>query len=112
MVNMNSSRADDDHVNPDDYIEYYAETFSRFCELSNGRRQGKKNDNYVPLLSVDCANGVGTIPLEKVSNLIKEWIKIDLYNYDIDNPQKLNEECGAEYVHKSQMKPTNMPEAE
>ena len=66
----------------------------------------------MPLLSVDCSNGVGAIPLEKVAEKVKEWVKIDLYNYEVEEPEKLNTECGAEFVHKTQMKPSRMPEEE
>jgi phosphoacetylglucosamine mutase len=34
MVNINNDRTDENHATPEDYVEYFAGAFSKFCELS------------------------------------------------------------------------------
>jgi phosphoacetylglucosamine mutase len=53
---------------------------------------------------VDCANGVGSLPLMKLSELFKEAnVPLDfiLLNTKTDHPECLNEQCGADLLQKS-----------
>ena len=50
----------------------------------------------IPVI-VDCANGVGTITMNKIINYLK-ISNITLINTDIYNHKKLNYNCGSDYV--------------
>ena len=63
---------------------------------------------YQPDLVLDCANGVGAVPMEQIAKLVSPHLKIKLINTQIKNTAKLNEGCGAEYVHKDMKEPTEL----
>ena len=82
------------------------EAYIAFTKLSES--QGKKAKPHIVL---DCANGVGAIPMQEISKVLEPYIKIEMINTNIDDPSKLNEGCGAEWVHKEQTEPTEMTSA-
>jgi len=50
-------------------------------------------------LFLDCANGVGGVAIKHFKDITENSsLKIEICNDD--KPELLNEECGAEYVHK------------
>lgn len=59
---------------------------------------------------LDCSNGVGAIPMKKIAPMIRDFVDITLINTRIDEPKKVNQECGAEFVHKERMAPTEIQE--
>ena len=64
--------------------------------------------HYDNELAVDCANGVGFVAMEDIIRQVRKYLNITLYNVAIEKVMKVNENCGAEYVHKSGKKPTGM----
>jgi phosphoacetylglucosamine mutase len=55
---------------------------------------------------VDCANGVGSVALRDLSNILgNKYVEFITKNDDIDNSKLLNHECGADYVKMKQMAP-------
>ena len=63
--------------------------------------------NYETNLVLDCANGVGALPMLLVSTRIQSYINIEMINTTTDDPHSLNEGCGAEFVHKESKLPDN-----
>ena len=59
---------------------------------------------------LDCANGVGALPMERIKESIESHIDIGLVNTATDNPLVLNEGCGAEFVHKEGKLPSQFPD--
>jgi hypothetical protein len=49
---------------------------------------------------LDCANGVGAIPMLKIADMVRDYVAIELVNTHTEDPEHLNEGCGAEFVHK------------
>ena len=80
------------------------EAFINFTKLCD---QAKLNKNK-PHVVLDCANGVGAIPMEEISKTLEPYIKIEMINTNTNNTTILNEKCGAEYIHKDQIEPTEM----
>ena len=64
--------------------------------------------NYENEMILDCANGVGALPMDMIANRIRSSIDIQLVNTATDNPEILNEGCGAEFVHKEVKHPSNV----
>lgn len=59
-------------------------------------------------VTVDCANGVGAPKLKELMQYLGDDIlKINIVNDKIDNPDLLNEHCGADFVKTKQMAPPN-----
>ncbi|KAK5132187.1 hypothetical protein LTR08_009310 [Meristemomyces frigidus] len=60
-------------------------------------------------ISVDCANGVGAPKLkELVKYLPSDKLRINVINDNIDDPEILNKQCGADFVKTSQVAPPNL----
>ena len=49
---------------------------------------------------LDCANGVGAIPMLEIVEIVRDYVHIELVNTRTGDPVHLNEGCGAEFVHK------------
>lgn len=84
-----------------DFNDHWVNSFHHFASLIGS---GPKN-HYQPDLLLDCANGVGAmqfkVNLEKMTALFGEAmpLNVTIIN-DQASPDMLNENCGAEYVHK------------
>jgi phosphoacetylglucosamine mutase len=65
---------------------------------------------------LDCANGVGSMQFKVTLSRLSELfggstpLKVTIINDD-ERPDLLNEECGAEYVHKDQRFPSHFKAA-
>jgi hypothetical protein len=46
--------------------------------------------------------------MDKLKDMVRKYVFITLYNEDIQDTDKVNESCGAEWVHKSGKKPRGM----
>ena len=79
-----------------EYIEFIA-----LCDL-------KADGPYQREIVLDCANGVGAIPMQEVVKILDPYLKITLINTDTKNKAKLNEGCGAEFVHKEMTEPNEL----
>lgn len=60
---------------------------------------------------LDCANGVGAIPMRRIVDSIRDYIQIELVNTATNEKELLNEGCGAEYVHKEVKLPSGVTES-
>lgn len=82
----------------DVYTQNLLESFSMIYK--------KKNT----VVNIDCANGVGTFPLQRMMPKLKEMgVDIVLYN---TGDGTLNHECGSDYIEKTGKFPSNMQEIE
>ncbi|CDO71629.1 hypothetical protein BN946_scf184911.g99 [Trametes cinnabarina] len=62
----------------------------------------------IPPLVVDCANGVGAIVGEKLSEKLGDTLKLILHNTAINTAGALNNACGADFVKTSQRLPPSL----
>lgn len=77
------------------YYDKLSSSFKSFFSVI-----GKKA-NYQNSITVDCANGIGSLKLKQLLDVINTEsvdLSITLRNTDIDSSEKLNEKCGADYV--------------
>lgn len=77
---------------------YYAKLASAFkCLVAMmGRKEVYQNS-----ITLDCANGIGSLKMKPLLNAIdidSVGLSVSLENTDIDSPEKLNANCGADYV--------------
>lgn len=79
-------------------VDDFAAAYIELMELIDSEQ--KPNDNYENQIVLDCANGVGALPMHLLTNKVRQYIDIQLVNVRTDDPRMLNENCGAEYVHK------------
>lgn len=63
----------------------------------------RPNPEKIPVLIIDCANGVGGNIMKKLANMMLEFFRFRLEN--IDDHDKLNENCGSEYCQKKSVFP-------
>ena len=96
----------DKGLQPQDYIEHFTNAYVEFISLLDEPKKGK--NKYERHLTLDCSNGVGAIPMQSVAERLKDHIHIDLINTRLDTPTKLNEGCGAEFVHKENKIPSEV----
>ncbi|TNV80721.1 hypothetical protein FGO68_gene10832 [Halteria grandinella] len=97
-------------VKKEDFNEAWARYFKEFSDLIGDSPKSR----YETDLLLDCANGVGSIQFKLNLELMAEIfggkdkvpLNVTIINDD-EKPDLLNEECGAEYVHKDQQLPHN-----
>ncbi|KAK4685783.1 phosphoacetylglucosamine mutase, partial [Tremellales sp. Uapishka_1] len=66
----------------------------------------------LPILYVDCANGVGSPALNKLSIHLRGLISFRQLNNSITLPGALNSQCGADFVKTSQKLPPSMVQSQ
>mmetsp|Transcript_27104 Transcript_27104/g.36205 ORF Transcript_27104/g.36205 Transcript_27104/m.36205 type:complete len:165 (-) Transcript_27104:395-889(-) len=84
---------------------YFAQNFLDFMNLCDSP------SNYESQMVLDCANGVGAIPMQAVAYTVRNFVDITLVNTETKNPLILNEGCGAEFVHKEAKLPSGVDES-
>lgn len=78
---------------------YYLKLATAFRILMKGKPKADK-------IYIDCANGVGAPKLRDFKKLVGEDLfDIEIVNGDIDDPSKLNYNCGADFVKTQQALP-------
>ena len=78
---------------------YYLKLATAFRSLMKSKPKAEK-------IYIDCANGVGAPKLKDFKRLVGDDIfDIEVVNDDIDDPDKLNYECGADFVKTQQALP-------
>jgi phosphoacetylglucosamine mutase len=82
----------------DPNFAYVKNVCCKFLRLTEGKVMKIK-------LTVDCANGSGSIKMYKIALILKKYITFSLINYD--DFKNINNECGADYVHKHKQPPIN-----
>ena len=85
----------------------FTNAFRDFMQLSDGNRTTPLQ-NYESSLVLDCANGVGALPMYDVVQALRGFLEIELVNTDTSKHELLNEGCGAEFVHKDGKLPTGV----
>jgi len=91
-----------------DYFQILSQSFMQALQLKYNKNDTKSISSIkLPLLNVDCANGVGTISMKKFQPLLSNILSFNLINTNIDNTELLNNECGAEHVQKTKTLPIN-----
>ena len=88
------------NYNAADYIKNMTSAFIDFVKLCDS--------DYHSDFVLDCANGVGAVPMEEIAKILNPHINIRLINTSIGNTAKLNEGCGAEFVHKEMKEPAEI----
>ena len=91
-----------------DYVKYFSKAFNTFCKLSCESRTGDLI-NYNRNLAIDCANGIGTLPLKSFCKAVDKYLEIWCYNDDGLAKKLLNVQCGAEYIKATGARPRGMP---
>jgi len=84
---------------PDSEAGYYQKLSDAFRKLIPARA------TVEPLL-VDCANGVGALAAPKLNDILDSTLSLILENTSWDEPEKLNDGCGADYVKTMQKPPS------
>ncbi|KAJ3196750.1 Phosphoacetylglucosamine Mutase [Irineochytrium annulatum] len=77
---------------------YYLKLANAYKRIINGKPTP---------LKVDCANGIGALALERLSQFLGSTA-ISAFNTDIGSSEKLNHDCGADFVKIKQDKPTGL----
>ncbi|CCG84227.1 protein of unknown function [Taphrina deformans PYCC 5710] len=78
---------------------YYLKLATAFRTLMKGKPKAEK-------IYIDCANGVGAPKLRDFKKLVgDDLFDIEVINDDIEDPSKLNKDCGADYVKTQQSLP-------
>lgn len=57
---------------------------------------------------IDCANGVGALAAKTLNDFLGESLTLELKNTDIESTEKLNKDCGADYVKVNQKLPSSL----
>ena len=78
---------------------YYLKLATAFRALMKGRPTASK-------IYIDCANGVGAPKLKDFKRIVgDDLFDIAVLNDDVDDPAKLNRDCGADFVKTQQKLP-------
>ena len=85
----------------------FTNAFRDFVDLCKSN-QAAPLQNYEPSLVLDCANGVGALPMHGIVKALRGYLEIELVNTNTNEPELLNEGCGAEFVHKDAKLPTGV----
>lgn len=98
---------------PELHIKTVNPTFNysrHFTELFNSYVKSNNSINITPInITVDCANGSGSNLIKQISKQISKeisYVKFNLIN--TDDPTKINDCCGADYVHRTNSVPINL----
>ena len=94
------------HPTPQHYFDHISRNFCEFMQLSTALDR-----KYERRIVIDCSNGVSALHLPELATRVQQFLKIDLINVRTDAKDKLNFECGAEYVSNKVRFPTEVPAA-
>ncbi|KAJ1607418.1 phosphoacetyl glucosamine mutase [Cryptosporidium canis] len=81
----------------------FSQNSHNFFKAKSGMVNNFKINNKGTLL-IDVANGVGKYQVDKVSKILS-YYSLDLRVINRDNPEKLNDGCGAEHIQKNILPP-------
>ncbi len=97
----------------------FAKKEQYFAFLMNGFQSFKifhnqffksESDKYENQITIDCGNGLCSVFENEIRNIFENNIKINFINDSINDFDKLNNQCGAEYLHKDKIAPSNQLE--
>ena len=75
-----------------------------YADLAHQQADRQTSD---PLL-IDCANGVGAPAAKTLNEFLGESLTLELKNTSIESTEKLNKDCGADYVKVNQKLPPSL----
>ena len=96
-----------------DYWNFLGGTFQNFNDYYDKYFKKENCKKYNNELVIDCANGLSGFCKDKIKDLLNKGIqnlKVNFINFDCENYEKLNNNCGAEYTHKERKYPLNKEE--
>ena len=95
------------------YWKFLSASFEGYNSFFDKHFKKEEPKNYEWNLSIDCSNGLSGHVKDNIAKLFKSFpqFKITFINTEEDKKEKLNEHCGAEFVHKERQYPTNQIES-
>jgi len=63
---------------------------------------------YENEITIDCANGLASCFTNIIKEIFGDDVKINFINTDIQSYEKLNDMCGADYIHKERKNPSEI----
>lgn len=92
-----------------DYCDYLMMAFENV--LACHPRGHPHSHDKTMTVYVDCANGVGAFALHELSESLQtHGIVLELFNRGYKESDRLNHQCGADFVEKTRSFPVNLPE--
>ena len=93
------------------YWQFLTQTYENYNSFYDKYFKKGDNINYEWNLNIDCSNGIASHFNPQIQKIFKSFSKfnISFINSDENNKEKLNEDCGAEYVQKEKKYPINQP---
>ena len=83
--------------------------YDQFYSITRQIKEG--NVRYESKLLIDCANGIASHEVLKIKEIFSDLNKVTFINTNHIDCKTINENCGAEHVHKERKLPLNFPEA-
>jgi len=74
-----------------------------YLKLSSAFKRLLVDRNTSAHLMIDCANGVGAPAAKTLNDFLGESLTLQLKNTSIESAEKLNNDCGADYVKVNQI---------
>lgn len=93
-------------IQSENYSSMFLQNTHKFFKARPEKVEQHKINGRGTLL-VDVANGVGRYHVDKVSEILS-FAKLSLKAINCDEPDKLNHECGAEYIQKNILPPVGL----
>ncbi|KAF8560317.1 phosphoacetylglucosamine mutase, partial [Imleria badia] len=79
-----------------------------YLKLSSAFKRLLVDRNTSAHLMIDCANGVGAPAAKTLNDFLGESLTLQLKNTSIESAEKLNNDCGADYVKVNQKLPPSL----
>ncbi|KAF8445893.1 phosphoacetylglucosamine mutase [Boletus edulis BED1] len=79
-----------------------------YLKLSNAFKRLLADRGTSAHLLIDCANGVGALAAKKLDDFLGESLTLKLKNTSVESTEKLNKDCGADYVKVGQKLPPSL----
>lgn len=105
------TRATNTQHDPQPFGEVSEEGY--YKKMAEAYKKAMQNCQPKGALNIDCANGVGAVALKKMLKYLPKegdesgGIKIKIVNDRVEDPDVLNEKCGADFVKSGQRAPEN-----
>ncbi len=94
-------------VKESEYWNFLKGVYFAFDTFSEQFFKFQKNSKYENQIIIDCANGVAGYIYQNIKNIFSEKIDLKFINLNYENYESLNENCGAEHLHKTRALPLN-----
>ncbi|KIJ21797.1 phosphoacetylglucosamine mutase [Paxillus involutus ATCC 200175] len=79
-----------------------------FVKISGAFRKLLAERTSSPHILIDCANGVGALAAKILNHHLGESLNLELVNTATESSEKLNKDCGADYVKVNQELPPSL----